>query len=96
MARLCPCKHFLSKGLKPLRHVLYNGRQVVCQTEFKTQIAYRARGPVTYGKITALVRATSPSPRPVACIHAPALLAQRRSRASIQLYFRKEEDPAHC
>ena len=31
-------------------------RQVICQTEFKTQIAYRVRGPVTYGEITALVR----------------------------------------
>ena len=35
--------------------------QVICQTEFKTQVAYRVRGPVTYGKITALVRMIPPS-----------------------------------
>ena len=30
-------------------------RQVICQTEFKTQVAYRVRGPITYAQVTALV-----------------------------------------
>jgi len=28
--------------------------EVICQTEFKTQVAYRVRGPITYAQVTAL------------------------------------------
>ncbi len=38
------------------------GWQVVCQTEFKTQVAYRVRGPITYAQVTALVCRPFPLP----------------------------------
>ena len=40
--------------------VMRVGLQVICQTEFKTQVAYRVRGPITYAQVTALVRQAFP------------------------------------